>query len=527
MHQILRMPLAFVLLALALALHPAAATASEAEPEPPQGLTVDGDPPPPPLAPLGSDAFVAAKMPMKVVYPRPDSETSSTARHRLAYPGLEYKIPLAIQGGAYPFTFEVVSGPSDMQVSNDPREEDYGTLTWIPPTDPQPATTVRVQVTDQEGSTIDVTYSVAVTREHFVFLDPGAPERGDGTIGAPLNAFSDIHRDSSSDTTYAGDILYLRDGRHFLTGPSDSNGNYKVDNQNKPVVWLAYPDEDVVVDASSSVFNVIQGGAASDIFMHGFRMENARADISNSRFFFMAGDSADRATFFDVSFRNLGRGTSGGTDNPGAIVQFKGTDWRDYLAVINCDIEDYSAPLVGSVYTTRHAVIEGNVLGPTSGNPNQGIYAKNANDLWSIRKNRSIYANFPEGAIQMGMGDGSYGPQRVEIAYNLIRVPDLKRAVVTNWNNFVTGENRVWLYRNTIAGFVSTLSGQYTLTIERNVFFTDNDLPDSNGERVVVQENNLVRPTSDLGNLLGAEYQLIGDFRTQYAGSHGHEILSR
>src|SRR5580692_1397802 len=68
--------------------------------------------------PAGS--WMPAKQPMIQVYPRPDSETNTWARHRWAYydgaHAVQYKIPLGVSFGAFPYVYELLSGPPGMTI---------------------------------------------------------------------------------------------------------------------------------------------------------------------------------------------------------------------------------------------------------------------------------------------------------------------------------------------------------------------------------------------------------------------------
>ena len=68
--------------------------------------------------PAGS--WMPAKQPMIQVYPRPDSETNTWARHRWAYydgvNAVQYKIPLGVSFGAFPYVFQLLSGPPGMTI---------------------------------------------------------------------------------------------------------------------------------------------------------------------------------------------------------------------------------------------------------------------------------------------------------------------------------------------------------------------------------------------------------------------------
>jgi hypothetical protein len=260
-------------------------------------------------------------------------------------------------------------------------------------------------------------------------------------------------------------------------------------------------------------------------------MRNARQDVANSRFFFFSGSSGQRATFFDLKFENLGRGTSGGTDNPGAIVMFNGNAYRQYFTVMNCEIQNYAAPLVGSIYSTRYAVIEGNTLGNSSvSTVGQGIFAKANNDRWSIRRNVSTQANFEYGAIEFNLTSGAFNPQQAEISYNLVRTPSTTatvRAIVYNWGTSPLEGSTVWVYRNTIIGRLSAIKSAFTGIIENNFIFNDEGVDFNSFNATHTQgSGNVLGRSSSAFSFFDANYLLFGANRTTFRGFVGHEIVN-
>src|SRR5580698_5204552 len=123
--------------------------------------------------PAGS--WMPAKQPMIQVYPRPDSETNTFARHRWAYydgaNAVQYKIPLGVSFGAFPYVFSLLSGPPGMSIGAtfwntswnswaDAIAAGYGTLQWTPSASVSGAT-VSVLVTDQQRNTTTITFTVS------------------------------------------------------------------------------------------------------------------------------------------------------------------------------------------------------------------------------------------------------------------------------------------------------------------------------------------------------------------------------
>jgi hypothetical protein len=278
---------------------------------------------------LPSIQFIESKMPMTVVYPRPDSETNVWARHRKAYPNgvLEYRVPIVVQGGAYPFKYEVVDSPAGMNIGETIGDENYGILTWKPNSSVAEKN-ITIQVTDQQKNTVFISWSVTATTTGFIFVDSNASVSGDGAIDKPLRLFSDIHNNSVADAQYSGFIVYFRAGTHVLSGQV-SKGNLELDANKKPAVWLAYTNEDVFIDSSSSKVLVAN---QNDIFISGLKFINARNDVNNAHFWFFNQNSAQkRITFFETEFDGISRGLKG-SDNPAAITFFNPGALRFYAS---------------------------------------------------------------------------------------------------------------------------------------------------------------------------------------------------
>src|SRR6188508_355199 len=90
-----------------------------------------------------------------IVHPRPDSETGAYARHRNAYPGQPYAVPIVVQGGAWPFYYELLEGPPGSSIGNQLLKvgdkllplDDYGILNIRNPV--EGTYSISIRVTDQ------------------------------------------------------------------------------------------------------------------------------------------------------------------------------------------------------------------------------------------------------------------------------------------------------------------------------------------------------------------------------------------
>ena len=158
---------------------------------------------------------------MRLVYPRPDSETNSYARHHRAYydgtNAVEYDICIGVTFGAFPYVFELQSGPPGMTIEAttwntawgpglDAHNGGYGRIKWTPsaaiapPATYPPATpNVKILVTDQQHNTLTIEFSVWTEGAYsatgganggpggFIFVDNvSGNDTNAGTIAAPL-----------------------------------------------------------------------------------------------------------------------------------------------------------------------------------------------------------------------------------------------------------------------------------------------------------------------------------------------------
>ncbi|WP_214660541.1 hypothetical protein [sulfur-oxidizing endosymbiont of Gigantopelta aegis] len=468
-------------------------------------------------------------MPMTAVYPRPDNETNSWARHRKAYPNgiAEYRIPIVIQGGAYPFKYEILDAPTGMTIGSTIADKDYGILSWRP-SSPSADKNVTIRVSDQERNSILVSWSVSATTAGFIFVDATTPISGDGSIASPLKLFSDLHNNSDTDTQYSGYIVYFRAGTHLLTGPA-AKGNLELNANRKPAVWLGYTNEKVVIDYQSSKVLV---GNQDDIFIAKLKFINARNDVNNAHFWFFNQNSPQkRMTFFETEFDGISRGLTG-RDNPAAITFFNPGQLRYYFSLVACNIKNFSAPLVDA-YAIKYGVIENNILlnnNLDASGKYQGILLKSDIQSFSVRRNTSTLSSFSYGAIEILMQSQLFTNSEIEISYNRLIDPlnstKSTRALVYNWQT-ANGKNtnpQIYVYRNTILGGITGLkSFPYTVFLENNVVLSAAGLNASTANRSIIKNDNIVEDTRT--TIINSNGELIAG-GIQYIGTHGHEIIS-
>lgn len=478
---------------------------------------------------LAEGHWIPAKMPMVIIAPRPDSETNSWARHRKQYPGLLYEFPVGVQGGAYPFFFEV-DGPAGMTISSDWNDmTTYGILLWdnaIPGTHP-----ITLTVTDHDDNVEQVSWNLVVTTDGHVFVDPNVETSGDGSIGSPIKLFSEVMGATRGANTHSGKTMYLRGGTHVVLGP-EPGGNLQLEQSNKPHVWLGYPGEAVTLDAAAAV--TLIGSGVHDLFVGGVGMANSRADVGNSRFFFATQSNVGhRFTFYNIDFTNAIRGTSG-NDNPACVTAFNPGTLRGYWQIRGCTNDDYTAPIC-DLYSVSYAVIEGNVAGSKKGtsnqSPSQNIFLKSDIQYTSVRRNIDTEGNnYEHGAILSFNGGTANGYDMVEVCYNTVRTTNLSgstRALSWAYASATQANDnpRHFFYRNTCIGKAQGLGTRtYTLTFENNILIHAETpfLQSSTDTATIIGQNNLYGRVAD--GILDGSYKLQNSFIEGYFGTHGAEI---
>ena len=259
--------------------------------------------------------YMPAKKPMERVFPRPDNnpitglpETNVWARHRKAYPGILYEIPLGINHGSYPMRFEKISGPTWLSVGERLGVAKYGIAYGTPPVEAA-AEQVVIRVYDQEygrgSSYVDITWSVTVTKSGIIFVDPNAVDDigtgGTGALGSITNPFKTSrgwYRDDPDDATYAGYHVIWRAGTHALFfDPNSSNpGAGDFSTATKPVVWYAFPGEDACLNFATAQCNVL---GAQDWFVADFRIEHSMRKNVQHFWYFYVNDMVDFGTEAD------------------------------------------------------------------------------------------------------------------------------------------------------------------------------------------------------------------------------------
>lgn len=490
------------------------------------------------------EAFrVGQKLPLYGLHPRPDSETSSTAFHRVAHPDMPYRLPVAVQGGEWPFRYALLEGPDGMvfEASELERElteegwiahrrtEGYGVLSW-----PQPTAglhRVRVEVSDQSGASIELGWTVELAPGAFVFVDSvNGDDASDGSFAAPLRSFGPgLWRGDDADQSFAGRVAVFRAGRYEVQA-SMPNTSPILSRSAKPGALVGFPDEAVELDLSAGHFRT-RGLGFNDYFIAHIDFTGSRSDLANNRLFNITNRAA-RITFWELSFDDTTLGTAK-NDNP-ACIAFMGTGpYHENLAVLDSRLGPGAAAQLVVTFDSNHVLLEGNHVDGVSfeaSNGANGLHAKDDTNNLSIRNNR-IVGRFPSSGIAVSNQITLGSAENQEICWNVVDFTgdmNVDAAVSLNKQSNTPDAENVFVYRNTVISpqraFLFRGNGDMPIPplVEGNAYRGEQGGLSGGNKQLGPVENQSLEPGD-----LDAQLRLIGAAREAYVGRAGAELLDR
>ncbi len=486
---------------------------------------------------LPENHYIPGKMSMTVVHPR-EGEAAEWAYAKNAHPNVRWEIPIVVQGGAWPFRYEILEngGAEGLEIGGELRREkldgyvfhrvnpEYGVLWWD---DPQEGFyEILVRVEDQDANTVDVVVSLTVGVEGWVFVDPANGD--DENVGTIDDPFRTVGRVVEEGAGFANHRVYL----HGLV-PMDGNrenGNLRIEEGLAPRVWVGFPGSGAVLEAYEGKLVL----ASADFYFanleHRHREDFYQQDGSFIHMITVWGDHP-RYTVHDVTFSRF-QGDPVNTDlGNSSIMMFTNPDSpRDYVAVVNCTQTGPNG-LLTSTYFLRYSVFEKNRvknadISLADGSVWSVIFVKGGNnEFLTLRANEFWEEN------EWNAGSGALGlmaARNIEFAYNVINTPWSagRRGAMVFWTNSPladyswTEDTPVWVYRNSFKerlhweaeALVNMPDG--TVIMERNVLDTG-DWPLS--ERLQNIEN------LDGASYFDEEMRLTAEAR-EYLGRYGAEI---
>lgn len=484
---------------------------------------------------LATGHYIPRKVAMRIVHPRPDAETNAYAGHRNAYPGMPYSTYVAVQGGSYPFFYELETAPSGMTIGAQlttisgvqVATSTYGRIYWANPT--AGTHTVKVNVYDQNYNRggdpsvlATVTFDVVCATTRFVFIDSvDGSDSNAGTLAAPFQTIQKLHADSSATTTYTGKIVVLRDGTHDVDGMATNGNRYVMLSGAAPCVFHGYPGENAVLNLYEGHFALNTG--AADMQFKDLTIK-AAGDWTDTQYFFAAVAGTNRHSWFNVTFTDFYGGTGSVADNQSAIY-YSNVGCSD-IAVMHCTYTGRLGNLM-DCYNVRYVVFAHNTgsnLNTTSeSNPANYyalVYFKDSVRDASVRANTFVtgITVAHDGFVGIGgQNDGAaaYSFDNIEYCYN--KLATFQTASIYGWYEYGDGPTGdVWGYRNSCLGDVQDVFNNAPATNlwENNV--------------VVGGFTNMVNFTS-ADNTTGASTldsnaNLTGATRTNYLGIRGAEV---
>ncbi|MCX7748077.1 MAG: PA14 domain-containing protein [Clostridia bacterium] len=369
---------------------------------------------------------VGQKLPMRILHPRPDTETSSLAAHRNAHSKIIYKTPISIQGGERPFKYEIISAPagttivSEMQRSVDPltgktlhtRQDDLGVVTWTPAAGTHK---FSIKVTDQSSATVTVDWSVTLNDSNFVIIDSSVNRSGDGTWASPLKTWADLWG-TDKDATYANKIAYFKNGTYQVA--NSASANVSVNLNVKPLAYMGESKEGTVFDTSRGHFYVNRG----DVTFSNLSFTGSRKDANNR--IIQVSTKNSNYLFFNLSFDNETVGTLA-NDNPGCIVFMDDTTYTKNVSLINCSTGTACALCLLVTFTVDGVLVENCYIrtipsGVLGGNAGNGIHIKDDTKNCTLAFNK-VEGIFPGYHIGLSNQQGTLaGSANQEVCYNII-----------------------------------------------------------------------------------------------------------
>ena len=347
---------------------------------------------------LPSGHYVASSLPLTMV--APFSGLTTANRYYRQYPGIAYRVPVVAYGGAWPYVFDILQGPTGLVVGRTYLDYNYGIMTW---TNPVAGTyTCQVQVTDQLGVKVSTMWTLTVTTSNFIFVDPvnghassNNGGTGTGTLANPFLTLNDWYAGTSGsgsgtrfDTTYQNYFVIYRAGSLSAnTCFTDSNGI--VEMQSKPTVHLAYPGETVSIDFQTNLNT--WGMASGNVALQGITFPGCPTSASAKQNQCIRMDSGgNHNLIFENTFQTPAGAAISGTNPAFVMVADAHPGVAQYNSFIRNTITGTNGYDVFLGYYTQYTVVEGNQI---SNSTDLTFYPKVSNDTFVVRNNVGLSGN--------------------------------------------------------------------------------------------------------------------------------------
>lgn len=280
--------------------------------------------------------YEKAKIPLEIVAPQEGLTTGTAAPsyYYRCYPGILWRVPINVLGGAWPFHYEIVTGPVGMTIGADVGDTDEAVLEWTNPT--TGTHSLSVKITDQRGDTDTHSWSLEVTTSNALFVSTTGNNGNAGT--SPAAPFLDMQgwwttgAGARDDATYDNYHVYYRTGTYYTGWDWDTSNNLgQMKMRSKPVVHIPYDGEAVVFDTEGDGGATYTGGS--------FYLADGPANSKDDAFFgeitFQGACSGNTTTVLDS-------GTHDGAGNAATLSDSTATwttnEWVGYTLKNTTDV---------------------------------------------------------------------------------------------------------------------------------------------------------------------------------------------
>lgn len=464
-----------------------------------------------------------ARFPLTAIHPRPDSETPPEAYHRVAHPGMRWDCPVRAAFGSYPYHAQLVTAPAGMTIGSwlakQPdceltEDAAYCTLTWLKPsagTHP-----IAVRITDQEGTSVDFTWTLVVDTRHHYFVAPTANGKGDGSSRADQAAFSSVYGASDTDPSPAkGKVVVLATGNYAL-----DTSFHLVAAWGKPVSIMAYPGDLPEIVASAPGVRFLANSddtMLTGLLLRGFRIRDAGI-ISTY-------DRVERLTVWRNAFVDCaGDPKVNNNESAWFCARTEGSVKRKHLLMSENTYTGCIDIAAGLFYTVGPLLSERDVFITTEAKIVEPVWFPKAVCDFELRRHR--FDNPGTGAPPYGVLDPSnnveHGTASGEIRYNFVRAKADGAAVF--WNASATAATKACHdYRNTYIG-AAVVAKDWKKA--NNVDFVANVMQNPLGGLAKDSAGFTVRDGECHGTdgIVGTDGKLVGAWLEQYRGQRGYHI---